>query len=66
MDASELLLYWANGATMQQILDAHAHQLAEKIRIRACAKELYGLDTDTTIHYGLLDAADLIDPEKGT
>jgi hypothetical protein len=54
---------------VDELLDAYAHELAEKIRARF--GDLYGSpkaprpESWTGEDYGLLDAADLIDPQAG-
>jgi hypothetical protein len=53
-----LPLMWANGASFQEVLAAHAHLLAEKIRADrySLCSEPYGLDA-------VFAAANVIDPE---
>ena len=56
------------GALLEEFEAAHAHELAEKIRVKC--RELYGSPNAlrpgrwADEGYGLLDAADLIDPEE--
>lgn len=49
------LITWPQLQALEKLLDAHAHELTEKIRANAYAHEF--------VSYERLAAADLIDPE---
>jgi hypothetical protein len=61
----EMQLLWANGMGIPELLDLHAHELAEKIR--AALPERWcrcnGMCGDCWGRDQALAAADLIDPE---
>lgn len=57
----DLALKYANGATFAQVLDAHAHLLAEQIR--QYADDRFDVGVHNQWHEGAHDAADEIDPE---
>lgn len=63
---SDLALMHANGATFAQVLDAHAHLLAEQQRhyfgVRGAPVRAH-CDPDCDYCQGVTSAADLIDPE---